>query len=136
MTPDEYADRLAEVGAELVVRVRDEGPQDNRTWLHTALPEQADREALLYVLAAAVPDDRPWVDLTAWAGERRLKPHGTQAAAARHRYRREELCDECRDAERVRDKLRKRAQRARARARAATCTTNQSATTTEENRAA
>ncbi|MBM0275352.1 hypothetical protein [Micromonospora tarensis] len=130
MSLDGYADRLAAVAAELVVRVRDEGPDDNAAWLAAALPDPAAREHLLYVLAAAVPDDRPWTDLTAWAVERRLKPHGTQAAAARHRYRREDLCEECRDAERVRDKLRKRAQRARART--ATCTTSRSAATEEK----
>lgn len=132
MKDDAYVDRLAEVALELAVRVRDEGPEDNRRWLHTALPEQADREALLYVLAAAVPDDRPWPELTAWTVQRRLKPHGTQAAAARHRYRQEPLCGECRDAERDRDRHRKQDQRARART--TTCSTRTA--TTEETRAA
>ncbi len=113
MSLDDYADHLAEVAAELVTRVRDEGPDDNAAWLAAALPDPADRANLLYILAAAVPDDRPWVHLTAWVAARELKPHGTQAAAARHRYRREPLCEECRDSERTRDRARKRRQRAR-----------------------
>lgn len=66
MSIDDYADRLAEVAAELVVRVRDDNPQANARWLAAVLPDPADRDALLYVLAAAVPDDRPWLHLTAW----------------------------------------------------------------------
>ena len=113
MTRDEYADRLAEVAAELVVRVRDEGPADNAAWLSTALPNPADRDNLLYVLAAAVPDDRSWLALTAWTratgpAPARLQPHGTHAAAQRHRYRGQPLCDECREAERARDRDRKK----------------------------
>ncbi|MEV6800546.1 hypothetical protein AB0M91_19695 [Micromonospora rifamycinica] len=112
--PDGYADRLAEVAAELVVRVRDDDPEANARWLAATLTAAEQRD-LLYVLAAAVPDDRPWVELTAWVPRRQLRPHGTPAAAERHRYRRERLCDECRDAERARDRIRKRDQRARAR---------------------
>jgi hypothetical protein len=125
--PDEYVDRLAKVAAELVVRVRDDDPEANGRWLATLTDRE--RRDLLIVLAAAVPDDQPWAELTAWVPKRQLKPHGTPAAAERHRYRREPLCDECRDAERARDRIRKREQRARTK----TCS---STTSTEETRAA
>ncbi|WP_431895814.1 hypothetical protein [Micromonospora haikouensis] len=132
MTRDEYADRLAEVAQELVVRVRDDDPEANARWLAATLTATEQRD-LLYVLAAAVPDDQPWTELTAWVPKRQLRPHGTSAAAERHRYRREPLCDECRDAERIRDRIRKRDQRARARTK--TCSSRPAATT-EETRAA
>jgi hypothetical protein len=106
-----YADRLAAIAAELAVRVRDDDPEANGRWLAAALPDPADWFRLAFVLAAAVPDDRSWRELTAWTAiqpARRLQPHGTHAAAARHRYRGEELCDSCRDAERERDRIRKR----------------------------
>lgn len=66
MGADEYADRLAEVATELVVRVRDDDPEANLRWLAAALPTERERLDLLFVLAAAVPDDRPWPHLTAW----------------------------------------------------------------------
>lgn len=69
MTRDEYADWLAAVAIELVARVRDEDPRANARWLISTLPDEADRFALLFVLAAAVPLDRPWRELTAWASE-------------------------------------------------------------------
>lgn len=142
MITDEHAERLAEVACQMATRVRDEPPEDNRRWLHAALPDPADREALLYVLAAAVPDDRPWTHLTAWAAQRmpstagprlveadpetgpgtrprkestrQLRPHGTRAAANRHRYHKEPLCDLCAEADRVRERVRKREARNRA----------------------
>ena len=58
-------DRLAEIAQELVVRVRDEDPQSNGRWLEATTTDE-DRWALLFVLAAAVPDDRPWKHLTLW----------------------------------------------------------------------
>lgn len=109
---DEYAARLAGIARQLAVRVRDHDPADNQRWLHTELPNPADREHLLYVLAAAVPLNRSMQSLTAWAEqprESRLQPHGTHAAAERHRYHREPLCDPCRNFERARDRERKRA---------------------------
>lgn len=66
-TADERADRLAEVAVELVVRVRDEAPDANWRWLLSRLPDPLDREALSFVLAAAVPVDMPWMTLTHWA---------------------------------------------------------------------
>jgi hypothetical protein len=65
-----HIDRLAQVAVELTERVRDDNPEANARWLATALPDPADHFRLLFVLAAAVPDDRPWSHLTAWARHR------------------------------------------------------------------
>jgi hypothetical protein len=95
---DELADRLASIAQQLAARVRDDDPEANQRWLH-AVTTPEEREALLYVLAAAVPDDQTWTELVGWTGEpagRRLRPHGTAAAAQRHRYRSEPLCGQCR----------------------------------------
>lgn len=66
--PDELADHLAEVAAQLVVRVRDGEPDDNAAWLRDQVrPDQF--EALCFVLAAAVPHGPrgpSWLTLTAW----------------------------------------------------------------------
>lgn len=123
-------DQLAAIAVELTVRVRDHGPADNGRWLTHRLPNPGDWFRLAFVLAAAIPDDQPWTDLTAWARpaaavtrihaerpeplaeSKPLKPHGTIAAVTRHRYRREPLCQPCRDAYRVYDRERKRARRA------------------------
>lgn len=109
MNRDEYADRLAKVAQELVVRVRDDQPEANLRWLSNTLTAR-ERQDLLFVLAAAVPDDRPWSALTAWtwASPDGLQPHGTHAAAQRHRYHGEPLCEPCRTAERERDRTRKK----------------------------
>jgi hypothetical protein len=136
-------DRLAEIAVELAVRIRDDDPEANGRWLRAQLPDSADWFRLAFVLAAAVPDDRPWLALTAWKwarteqaapdlvdegevlrpakssrpGEakppRELQPCGTEAAAARHRYHGEDLCEACRLHERIRDRIRKANQRAR-----------------------
>lgn len=131
MTSDEYADHLAEVAQELVVRVRDDDPEANNRWLATLTDRE--RRDLLIVLAAAVPDDRPWLHLTAWtvlpARPEGPQPCGTPAAAKRHREHDEPLDRACQEAEREDWRLRKRDQRARARA--TTCTT----TTREETAA-
>jgi hypothetical protein len=68
VTPDHEADRLARLAGELAVRVRDDDPTANARWLlaHTS---EADRWALLFVLAAAVPVDVPWMALTQWSRE-------------------------------------------------------------------
>jgi hypothetical protein len=138
-------DRLAEIATTLAVLVRDDTPEANAAWLAAQLPDPADWWALCFVLAAAVPDDRPWAALTAWARHRdappaakadevdegevlrpartsqparrktpdELQPCGTEAAAARHRYYGEELCEACRLHERIRNRIRKANQRAR-----------------------
>lgn len=66
-TQDERAERLAQVAVELVTRVRDEPADANWRWLLSTLPDPLDREALSFVLAAAVPADKPWNHLTRWA---------------------------------------------------------------------
>lgn len=129
MSIDDYADRLAEVATELVVRVRDDDPEANLRWLGAALDDRQ-RLDLLFVLAAAVPDDQPWHHLTAWVSAPRrvpdVQPHGTPAAAKRHRAAGEEPCAGCREAEREDWRIRKQNQRARQQ------TTEKTAATTEE----
>jgi hypothetical protein len=66
-TPDQRADRLAIAAVQLVSRVRDYPADANWRWLLATLPDPLDREALAFVLAAAVPVDRPWSHLTMWA---------------------------------------------------------------------
>lgn len=61
---------LEQIAQQLIARVREDDPQANQRWLH-AVTTPDDREALLYVLAAAVPDDRTWRDLTAWTDPER-----------------------------------------------------------------
>ena len=83
-------DHLVSVAQQLAARVRDDDPVANQRWLHAMLPDPAEREALCYVLAAAVPDDQCWTELVGWA------QHGTGPGAARHEERGEHLCDACR----------------------------------------
>lgn len=115
---DVLAERLAAVAIELVSRVRDERPDANQAWLVGQLPDPADREALLFVLAAAVPTDRSWRMLTAWTvvdtGPRELRPCGTIAAARRHRDRGEPLDEACREEELTQERIRGRLRRAAA----------------------
>lgn len=59
-------DKLASIAQQLAGRVRDDDPIANQRWLHL-LTTPEEREALLYLLAAAVPVDVPWTQLTAWA---------------------------------------------------------------------
>lgn len=66
-TRDERADRLAGIAVQLVARVRDEPADANWRWLIAVCPDPLDREALAFVLAAAVPVDRSWPHLTRWA---------------------------------------------------------------------
>lgn len=117
-TPDE----LAAIAVQLAVRVRDEHPDVNGRWLAKMLPDPKDRWALVFVLAAAIPDDQPWTELTGWANDldenqviqlpvakqgSKVQSCGTIAAARRHRYYEEPICDLCREAERVRDRTRR-----------------------------
>jgi hypothetical protein len=124
---------LARIAVQLAVRVRDEDPEANGRWLAGELPDPADWFRLAFVLGAAIPDDRSWKQLTAWtaglpdedrphvlaARHTDVRPCGTSAAARRHRYHGEELCDLCRFAERARDRERKRAGRSTPERRAA-----------------
>lgn len=77
--PDVRADRLAAVAVELVARVRQEPADANWRWLLATLPDPLDREAIAFVLAAAVPIDQPWRHLTSWA---RFGPAGLIGDAA------------------------------------------------------
>jgi hypothetical protein len=127
-TPDE----LAAIAIELTVRVRDEQPDANDAWLRKALPGGKDLLNLCIVLAAAVPIDQSWTQLTAWTWVRSAlaakqseadpepepkkrrkgtKPCGTRSAAQRHRYHGEPPCSACREAEREWDRNRKRVDR-------------------------
>lgn len=119
-TQDERADRLAAVAVEMVVRVRDDDPDSNRDWLLSALPDAFDREALSFVLAAAVPDDRTWRQLTAWTRRRRPvgrhpQPCGTRAAWRRHLAHGEQPDRACEDAARKWERMRGQRRRAVAR---------------------
>lgn len=71
-------DDLARIAIELAGRVRDVDPEANGRWLAAVLPEPADWFRLAFVLAAAIPDDRSWTHLTAWA----LAPRTAEQAAA------------------------------------------------------
>lgn len=64
---DERADRLAKVAVELVGRVRDDPADANWQWFIERLPDPLDREHIAFILAAAVPVDEPWRNLTCWA---------------------------------------------------------------------
>lgn len=62
---DDLADRLASVAIGLAVRLRDDEPDANLRWLRGQVtPEEL--EALVFVLAAAVPIEVPWTLLTDW----------------------------------------------------------------------
>ncbi|MEU7904131.1 hypothetical protein [Actinoplanes sp. NPDC049118] len=119
-------DELARIAVHLAARVRDEDPEANGRWLATVLPSPDDWFRLAFILAAAIPVDRSWNQLTGWAllqpgagsdeDRPRLKrsrhtdvrPCGTAAAARRHRYHGEALCDLCRVTEQARDRERRR----------------------------
>ena len=114
----EELERLAQ---ELVLRVRDDGPDDVNIWLSTTVPNSHELYRLAFVLACAVPDDRSWKALTAWTlfdrpvvqpeppkpepkvrkwDPSKLSPCGTWGAYQRHRNRREDACDDCKRAAR------------------------------------
>ena len=57
---------LTRVAQELITRVRDDDPEANARWLSCVLPDRTDWFRLSFLLAAAVPDDRTWTELTAW----------------------------------------------------------------------
>jgi hypothetical protein len=116
VTTNPDADQLARLAVELVVRLRDDNPDANARWLAAQLPDPGDWFRLAFVLAAAVPTDRSWSHLTAWTrmrggGRHQHRPCGTHAAAERHRLHKEPLCPLCREAERLRDRDRKRVSR-------------------------
>ena len=68
---DAHLHRLESVAQQLVARIRDEDPEANLRWLRATLgtdpnAPMTDLERLLFIIAAAVPDDRQWWDLTEW----------------------------------------------------------------------
>ena len=107
------AERLLPAAAELACLVRDEGAAATGAFI-AALPP-GDRDALLVILAALVPGDRPFADLLGWVtwdGEGRpldpaeparrryrrtapLMPCGSLAAYWRHLRARERACNLC-----------------------------------------
>ena len=117
-------DELARIGAQLAGRVREYGVADNARWLATQLPDSAEWFRLAFVLAAAVPVDRSWRDLTAWTvTPARPEPAGTlrpcpwthflsDAGVRRHRDAGQEPCQGCRDRERIYNRTRKARYRA------------------------
>ena len=122
-TPDELADRLAELAVQLVYLVREDDPESVGRWLAAHLPDPADWFRLSVVLAAAIPVDRTWGELTAWAHpdpSKRLGPPkvrtscNSPAGASAHRRHREQLCPPCRVAENTQKAI-GRAARTRAR---------------------
>lgn len=114
-------EELEGLAQELVVRLRDDDPEDTRRWLTAALPDPSDWFRLCFVLACAVPDDRSWKALTAWtvfgparpatAQVQQLQPCGTRAAYIRHLAHGEEPCNDCTVANREYARKQKRAQR-------------------------
>jgi hypothetical protein len=82
--PDEVAEPLAAVATELMCRVRDDDPEANVRWLRSQVqPEQY--EALILILAAAIPTDRTWAQLTSWTWLRGLSsaPVDTELSTGR-----------------------------------------------------
>lgn len=68
MTDDEVS-RLESIAQQFAARIHEEDPRALQRWLH-AVTGPEEREALLYLLAAAVPTDRTWKQLTAWVDGR------------------------------------------------------------------
>jgi hypothetical protein len=126
--------KLSQTAIELAGRIRDYHPDDNAAWLARVLPDPGDWFRLAFVLAAALPDDRSWRELTEWTRRplppkpheatpaeparhrvrrrgRPLKPCGTFAAVKRHRSNHEPLCEPCREAEREFERQKREARR-------------------------
>lgn len=74
------ADRLAEVAAQLAARLREFSAEDNARWLAFTLPNPNDWFRLNFALAAAVPIDRTWLQLTSWT-----RPDSPEQIAERRR---------------------------------------------------
>jgi hypothetical protein len=114
--PDDYADQVAEVAMELVSRVREDDPEANARWLKSVIDGEHDLVALAVVLAAAVPDDKPFSHSIAWTRmpARVLRPCGTVAAYRRHKARGEEPDQDCIEASRKYERIQKRLNRQQA----------------------
>jgi hypothetical protein len=72
--------RLTRIAQDLIVRIRDDDPESNARWLALVLPNAGDWFRLAFMLAAAVPDDRSWSQLTRWT-----MPDSPQVIAERRR---------------------------------------------------
>ena len=121
-TPDELAERLADIAVQLVDRVRDDDPKVVGQWLAGELQDPADWFRIAFVLAAAVPVDRTWSELIAWAHpdpSKRLGPPkvrstcNSPAGASAHRRHREQLCPPCRESENAQKSVGREIRRAR-----------------------
>lgn len=120
-------DELSSIAQQLVGKLRDEDPEAVNRWLSSVMPSSTDWYRLCFVLAAAVPDDKRWSELMAWwinpppgteppatleSKRYAQAPCGSHGAYRRHRKNGEMPCQVCVDAERARDRERRRKQRA------------------------
>ena len=76
---------LESVAQQLAARVREDDPRDVWRWLGYSLADPADWFRLAILCAAAIPPDRTWRELTAWADELSGSgcPQGTSAPVHR-----------------------------------------------------
>lgn len=63
--------RLEALAQQMIARVRDDDPEATLRWLRAELGTDptvpvSDVERLLFIVSAAVPDNRQWWDLTEW----------------------------------------------------------------------
>jgi hypothetical protein len=61
-------DELSSIAPQLVGRLREDDPEAVNRWLCSVLPSSVEWFRLCFVLAAAVPTDQSWANLTAWVG--------------------------------------------------------------------
>lgn len=104
MASDLTDDQLVAIAMQLAARVRDDHPEANGRWLTAVAPDPNDWWRLAFILAAAVPDDRSWSELTGWVarpGYEGVKRCGTRGAYERHVARGEEVDEACREAARA-----------------------------------
>lgn len=64
-------ERLESIAQQMAAKIRDEDPERILVWLRDQLDIDprlpvSDLERLVFVMAAAIPDDRPWSRLIAW----------------------------------------------------------------------
>jgi hypothetical protein len=69
-------DELAAIACQLVARIREDEPEANAAWLTAQVPNPVDWFRLCFALAAAVPMDQSWKNLTAWATVARIVSRG------------------------------------------------------------
>jgi hypothetical protein len=56
--------RMEHLAQNLALRVHDEDPEENGAWWDGLTPRE--QRAVAFILAAAMPVDRPWSELIAW----------------------------------------------------------------------